>query len=289
LFREGKIAVGIEAAITLILMAGIPVFVKFTSANTFTIGIFRLGVAATLLILVFNPATLKSLLRKKMIIPLVLIGLFFAMHWITYFLSIKKATASIGILGMSTYGIHLIFLGWFFRDHKPAIWDFIALAFAMWGTYYIVPEFSLSNDIAVGVALGIFSGFCFAVLPVLHQHYSNIPEKLRIIGQLTFALMFFLFFLPETNWHLQNVDWWALLYLAIPGTFIAHSLWIRVTTHLPTTVSSLIFYLIVPMTMVISHFWLGEEMPFQKVAGATLVVAGNAVSFVGRARVKKKV
>ena len=284
MFREGKFTVGVEAAITLILMAGIPVFIKFTSANALTIGVFRLAVAATLLILFFKPVTLFSLLRKRMIVPLILIGLFFAMHWITYFLSIKKATASIGLLGMSTYGIHLIFLGWIFRDHKPSSWDFVALTFAMLGTYYIIPEFSFKNNIAVGVALGILSGFCFAVLPILHQHYKNIPEKLRIVGQFSFGLVFFLFFLPQTNWQLQRVDWWALLFLAIPGTVIAHSLWIRVTTHLPTTVSSLIFYLIVPMTMLISHFWLGEEMPMQKIVGATLVVAGNIISFLVRGR-----
>ena len=282
--KEGKFQIGIEAAITLILMAGVPVCIKFTSANPTTIGLFRLGVATALIAIFLRPRKTDRPLSKSMIIPLIVIGILFSTHWITYFLSIKKATASIGILGMSTYGIHLIFLGWVIRKNKPRIFDFIALALAIVGTYFIVPEFSLSNNATIGILLAIFSGFCFALLPVLHQHYRFIPERIRIFGQFFFALMVFLFFIPLTDWNLQTVDWWALLYLAIPGTFIAHSLWVRVTTRISTTITSLIFYLIIPMTMMISHFWLDEPMPFEKIAGALLIVSGNVISMVGKVR-----
>ena len=282
--KEGKFQIGIEAAITLILMAGVPVCIKFTSANPLTIGLFRLGVATALIAIFLRPRKTDRPLSKSMIIPLIVIGILFSTHWITYFLSIKKATASIGILGMSTYGIHLIFLGWVIRKNKPRIFDFIALALALVGTYFIVPEFSLSNNATIGILLAIFSGFCFALLPVLHQHYRFIPERIRIFGQFFFALMVFLFFIPLTDWNLQTVDWWALLYLAIPGTFIAHSLWVRVTTRISTTITSLIFYLIIPMTMMISHFWLDEPMPFEKIAGALLIVSGNVISMVGKVR-----
>lgn len=252
--KEGKIEIAFEAALTLILMSGVPVFIKFTSATPLTIGLFRLTVATALIVLFLRPAIGLDQFKKRTILPLMLMGLLFSIHWITYFLSIKKATASIGLLGMSTYGIHLIFLGWIVRKNKPSLFDFVALLLAIIGTYLIIPEFSFSNNITFGIVLGIFSGFCFAALPVLHQQYQFIPERLRIFGQFFFALLVFTFFIPLTNWELTSVDWWSLLYLAIPGTFIAHTLWVRVTTKLSTTTSSLIFYLIIPMTMVISHF-----------------------------------
>ncbi|NJN24891.1 MAG: EamA family transporter [Cyclobacteriaceae bacterium] len=272
----------IEAAITLVLMAAVPVVIKFTAANTITIGLFRLSLAAFLILLFLKPQRHIREIGKSMILPLVSIGVLFAMHWLTYFWSIKLATASIGILGMSSYGIHLIFLGWTIRHQKPGLYDFIALTVAILGTYFIVPEFSLSNNTTLGLLLGIFSGLCFAILPILHQQYQYIHEPLRIFSQFIFALLVFVFFIPWSNWHIQEVDWWALLYLAVFGTFIAHTLWVRVTTRLSTLVSSLIFYLIVPMTMVLSHFWLGETMPLEKVIGASLIVSGNVLSFYGR-------
>jgi len=219
------------------------------------------------------------------LIPLVSIGVLFAIHWITYFFSIKIATASIGILGMSTYGIHLIFLGWAIRNDKPGVFDFAALALAVFGTYLIIPEFSIDNHITFGIILGVISGFCFALLPVLHQKYALIPERIRILGQFAFGLVTFSFLVPWSGWNIQLVDWWALLYLAVGGTFVAHSLWVRVTTTLSTTISSIIFYLIIPMTMIISHFWLGEEMGATKMIGAALIVSGNLTSLIGKIHV----
>jgi drug/metabolite transporter (DMT)-like permease len=286
--QDGKFRIGIEAAITLILMALVPVGIKLTAATPITIAVFRLAVAVVMMVAFLRPKSLSELFQKKALLPLILIGFFFALHWITYFLSIKKATASIGLLGMSTYGIHLIFLGWGIRKHKPGPFDILALILATAGTYFIIPEFSLTNNITVGILLGVFSGFCFALLPVLHQQYSFIPERARILGQFLFALLTFSFFLPVTDWQLESMDWWVLLYLAVGGTFIAHSLWVRVTTSVSTTVSSLIFYLIIPMTMLISHFLLEEPMPFQKIAGAVLIVSGNVVSFAGKIRMKKQ-
>lgn len=263
-------------------MAGVPVFIKFTSANPLTIGLFRLSVATILISLFFIPFKNDRPLNTSMIFPLIAIGILFAVHWVTYFLSIKKATASIGILGMSTYGIHLIFLGWVIRKNKPGIFDLLALILAILGTYLIVPEFSFSNKATIGLLLGIISGFCFALLPILHQKYHFIPDRIRIFGQFFFAWIVFMFLIPLTNWQLESSDWWALLYLAIPGTFIAHSLWVRVTTRVSTTVSSLIFYLIIPMTMLISYFWLKEPMPAPKIIGALLVVVGNLLSISRR-------
>lgn len=270
-------------------MSLVPVCIKFTIANPFTIAVFRLGVATFLIFVFLRPASFLHYFNRKTLFPLILIGFLFALHWITYFLSIKKATASIGILGMSTYGIHLIFLGWVIRKHKPDWHDFLALALATAGTYFIVPEFSLSNDTTLGILLGVFSGFCFALLPILHQQHAVIPERSRILGQFMFALITFSFFFPLTSWsQFRQVDWWALIYLAVAGTFIAHSLWVRVTTRFSTTISSLIFYLIIPMTMAISHYWLGELMPLDKVVGAFLIIAGNIVSFSGKFAMRRK-
>lgn len=281
-YKEGNLQIGIEAAVTLLLMAGVPVFIKFTSANPITIGLFRLTFATLLIMIFMHPAKASKPLSKSMILPLLTIGVLFSLHWITYFTSIKMATASIGLLGISTYGIHLIFLGWAIRKNKPSIFDFIALGIAIYGTYLVVPHFSLADSTTVGILLGILSGFCFAMLPLLHQHFQFIPDRLRIFGQFFFAWVVFMFLFPLTEWQLKSVDWWSLLYLAVPGTFIAHSLWVRVTTRVSTIITSLIFYLIIPMTMVISHFWLKEPMPLHKVFGAFLVVSGNLISFYGR-------
>ena len=186
---RSNFGIGAEAAISLMFMAGVPVCIKFTSADTFTIAVFRLTLAIVL-ILVFLFPFKKVVFDHKFLLPLALIGAVFAIHWYTYFTSIKMSTASIGILGTSTYGIHLIFLGWIFQGDKPGIFDFFALGLALAGTYLVIPEVSLSNNITSGLLVASLSGFCFALLPILHQRNRHLPDRLRTFGRLMKRLRF---------------------------------------------------------------------------------------------------
>jgi len=280
--KHPNLRISAEAATSLILMAGVPVFIKFTNANSYTIGIVRLLMASFLIGLLIIYKKEKLSFRIEYIKKLVVIGIVFSIHWITYFISIKISTASIGILGASTYGIHLIFLGWIFLKSKPRIIDIFAIAFAFWGTYLIIPEFSLKNNITLGLAISIISGLFFAMLPILHQKSKFISDTHRALGQFVFAIPLFLFFAPYYDFDLNKADWYSLLYLGICGTFMAHTLWINVTTKLNTTITSLIFYIIIPITMTVSYFWLGEEMKFDKILGALMIVTANVISILSR-------
>ena len=204
-------------------------------------------------------------------------GFFFGVHWLFYFLSIKLSTASIAVIALASYGIHLLILGWIFRNTKPSWFDILALSFAIFGTLAIIPEFSLKNNTTLGVIFGLISAFCFACLPILHQKYREIPTTTRASGQFFFAMVFFLFFLPLSHWDLPAVDWAALIILAVLCTFIAHSLWIKVTSKLSTLTSSLIYYLIIPISMLLSHFFLDEVMTISKLSGGSLILLANVI------------
>jgi len=285
--KSQDLRISAEAAASLILMAGVPVFIKFTNANSYTIGIVRLLIATFLIGLLIIYKKEKLPFKIEYIKKLVVIGIIFSIHWITYFISIKISTASIGILGASTYGIHLIFLGWIFLKSKPRIIDIFTIAFAFWGTYLIIPEFSLKNNITLGLAISIISGLFFAMLPILHQKSKFISGTHRALGQYVFAIPLFLFFAPYYDFDLNKADWYSLLYLGICGTFMAHTLWINVTTKLNTTITSLIFYIIIPITMTVSYFWLGEEMKFDKILGALMIVTANVIGILSRFYSKK--
>jgi len=263
-------------------MAGVPVFIKFTNANPYTIGIVRL-VIATILIGLFMIYKKESIpLKKASLKKLAIIGVVFSIHWITYFYSIKISTASIGILGASTYGIHLIVLGWIFLSSRPRLIDILTIIIAFVGTYLIIPEFSFKNNITLGLVLSIVSGLFFALLPILHQKSKHISGTQRAFGQYIFAIPLFLFFISKFDFDLESSDWWSLLYLGVLGTFLAHTLWINVTTKLNTTITSLIFYIIIPVTMTISYFWLGEEMKINKLLGALMIISANILGILSR-------
>ena len=280
--RSPDLRISTEAFISLMLMAGVPVFIKYTNANSYTIGIVRLVIATVLIGLYMIYKKERFPLNKTHIKKLAIIGIIFSIHWLTYFYSIKISTASIGILGASTYGIHLIVLGWIFLASKPRVIDIFTIIIAFWGTYLIIPEFSFQNNITLGLVLSIISGLFFALLPILHQKSQFISGTQRALGQYIFAIPLFLFFSAEFDFQLESSDWYSLLYLGVLGTFLAHTLWINVTTKLNTTVTSLIFYIIIPITMTLSYFWLGEEMKLNKLLGALMIISANILGILSR-------
>jgi drug/metabolite transporter (DMT)-like permease len=100
----------LEASLALLLFGCIPVVVRSVSANAYTIGIFRLAVAT------LGLGTMLSLRGELRRIPardvarLAVIGFLFFAHWLTLFLGVKASSASIGAIGLSTYGAHLLIL-----------------------------------------------------------------------------------------------------------------------------------------------------------------------------------
>lgn len=269
--------VALEAGIALFFFGCIAVAVKFVSANAITIGIARLTM--TVLILLPTLAVTGRLQRLSLaeLRSLALIGMFFALHWLSFFFSIKIGSASVATVGLSTYGVHLVVLGWFFHHNKVTVVDLLVLTLAVAGNILVVPEFSIHNQTVVSLGLGILSGLFYAFLPILHQKNAHLPAPIRALGQFSFGLVVFLFLWPLSNWNLTTSDWLGLLFLGILCTLLSHTLWVRITTMLSTKVTSVIYYLYVPVSLLLSVEVLGEHVDAGMIAGAALIIVANIV------------
>ncbi len=264
----------IEGLLAVCLFGITPIFIKEVSANAITIGIVRLIIGGTFLYFLATSKRLKALTKKDWK-ALIWIGTLFGAHWITYFISVKLSTPSMAILSVSSFGIHMIYLNWLFKGQKPQTTNVMTVLVALVGIFLIVPEFSLENDLTSGILVGLASAFFFALLPFQQQKHQEINSMVRAFGQYAFALPIFLIFISESNWDLSNQDWWYLGILGIVCTVGAHTLWLRATTYLDASTTSLIFYLGTPIAMTTSYFFLNEEMNNSKLIGAGLIISAN--------------
>ncbi len=274
----------LETTLVIILFGFISILVKFTAANAFTVGIFRLAVASVLMYGVVRSRRELGALTRRQWGVLSLLGLVFGFHWLTYFLSIKTATASVAVLGLSSFGMVLLFLGWLLGRARPGWVDLAAVATAILGNSLIIPQLSLQNNITRGLLLGILSGAALAWMPILHQKFVEISTTVRTFGQFLFALLFFMLFLPFSRWELAVVDWLVLTTLAMLCTFVAHFLWVRITTQLSTSTTSVLYYLTIPVAMVFSYLFLDEVMTQRKILGAALILTANLVALYSQQR-----
>ena len=281
-YTRRVVRTAIEAFIAILLFACIPVVIKTISANPYTIGIFRLALATTVLAAFMAARGELRRVRREDLIRLAAIGFLFFGHWLTLFFAVKVSSASIGAIGLSTYGVDLLLLGMVFAGDRPRPIVIVAILLAAAGAVLVVPTFDISNATALGMLLACASALMYASLPLLHQRWAHIPTGIRTLGQFGFALLFFSLFTPKTNWSLTTRDWAGLLFLAIGVTLTAHSLWVRVTTRLTPSATSLLYYANIPIAIGLSVLILGEPLTVRTIGGATLIMIAGLIGLASR-------
>ena len=280
-----------RALVATLFFSSVPACVRAVGLNAYTLGIVRLGIASLGMTAVL---WYQGKLRRTQVQrwtardwqAMVLVGLAFGLHWLFFFLSIKLASAAVGAIGFSTYGLHLLVLGWLLGLGRVTTIDLVGVSLAVIGTLLLVPEFSLQNQNTLGLVFGVAGGLSAAVLPLLHQRYADVDNNLRTWGQFTFALPAFLVFFPQTQWHIPLEDVALVLYLGFGVTLIAHSLWIQATTALSTTTTSFVSYLYLPVSLVIGYFAIGEHLTGWMLLGAACVLVANALVLTRQAKLK---
>lgn len=260
----------------------VPIFIKFTSSNIWTIGIFRLTITCSFFFLIARKGFLESLKKVWILGPL------FFIHWITYFIAVKVSDPSTAVIGLSSYGfILLIYSRIFFK--KPIRFEYyFGVILALSGTYIAVGEFSFENEQFLGLLWGVASAIAYGLLPIIHQKNPGVPTKHKAFSQFFGAFIIFLLagshrFELETS--VANIS--SLLYLAVGGTIIGHTLWVKVTESLSTSLTSSIYYLAIPISMLFEWSILDIEINSGKLFGGLLIVLGNVFVFTITSRFPK--
>lgn len=270
------------ALLATFVFSSAPACIRAVKLDTISLGIVRLtmaSVAMTCVLIVQRKLTFSELRSWSAHTwkVLFLVGLAFGFHWVLFFLSIKVGGAAIGAIGFSTYGIQLLVLGWLLGLSRVTRLDLVGLALAIIGTILLAPEFSWDNQHTQGLVIGIGSGFFAALVPLLHQRHSHVDVQLRTWGQFTISLLVFVCLSPYAKWDFRSADIPLLLYLGLFVAWLGHSLWIRVTTALSTTTLSILTYLYLPSSLLVSFLTLGERLAPQMLVGTAFVLAANAL------------
>lgn len=281
------------AFLAVVIFSSAPACVKLVSLNTTTQGVVRLGLASmgmTLFLVAKRKLTWAGFQRwdRRTWWALTWMGLAFGLHWLLFFSSIKLANAAIGAIGFSTYGFHLLLLGWVLGFGKVGMLDIAGLVLACVGTYLLIPEFSFQNNHTLGLVVGILSGLAAAVLPIIHQRNTQIDVHIRAWGQFTFALPLFFVLWPYTEWTIVPQEIPLILWLGLGIALLGHSMWVHVSTELSTTTVSILSYLYLPTSLIFGYLVLGdsERLSGRMLVGTTLVLIANALVLWSQAKLR---
>jgi drug/metabolite transporter (DMT)-like permease len=268
------------------IFATVPAAVRTIGLNSPALGIVRLTLATAGMTAIL--AARRSA-RGDLLVDfrhswrgLAMMGFFFGLHWLTYFIAIKLGSPSMSELGFSTYGAQLPLLGWAYGFGRPRAATIVGVGLALAGSCLCLWGVDLHSAHAGSLVVGVISGTLYAALPLLHQRYAGVDVQLRTWAQFAFALPLFLLLAPAARWSFSALDVLLIVHLGLVVTLVGHYLWVQATTVLPIQTTGVVAYLQLPMSLTMNYLLIGVPMTGAMALGAALIVAANALAIGGR-------
>lgn len=273
---------------------------KWIEADAFVLVWYRVMIAF-LSLFVF-----MIFLRRKLLIPsrkLTLktlgVGVLVALHWLTFYISIKESTASLAIICLATATIHVSWLEPLITKRKFLLSELVLGIIIIGGILLITAETSGEQN-NKGIIYGLISALMAAGFSVANAQLVKEVNASRITLYEMFGafvvMSFFLFLHPD--FQLENIaissnDFWLLLFLGIICTSVAFLLTVEITKHLGAFTVTLSINMEPIYTLGLAAYYLGEHELLSNwfyVGSLLIVIAvfGNAYLKYLRRRMKKK-
>jgi len=254
-----------------IVLTLVPVAIKYTQANIYTLGFIRLVLAVFILSISSSKNFFKNIKKIWTLGPL------FTIHWLAYAQSVKVSSPSIAVIGLSFYGFFLLVYSKIFLNQKISTGVYASVIIAVAGAKLITGEINFTNSTLQGLLWGVLSASAYGFLPIIHQKNMHIPANEKAFAQFFLSLVIYsVLFCNYSNLSsLGTNDFLALVYLGIGGTVIGHGLWVKVTSELPTQITSGIYYLVIPLSILFEVLFLGYNTSTSHLIGSLIILIAN--------------
>ncbi len=200
-------------------------------------------------------------------------GILMALHWISYFYSLKLSNVAIGMLSLFTYPVITAFLEPLLLKTKFDKMNILLGALVLVGIYFLVPHFNLENDYSKAIALGIFSAICYSLRNIIMKSKVNkYNGSIMMFYQLLIIAIclspFFLFL--NTSGIIPQFA--ANLTLALVTTAIGHTLFLYSFRYFSTTSVSIMSSAQPIYGIIIGMVFLKEYPDLSAIIGGSLIL-----------------
>lgn len=283
----------------LVFIAGFTAILgKEISAGATAIVWYRMAIAAVLMFIYIKIIKLNIKVSKKATIKFSAAGVIIALHWITFFESIKQSNISIALAMFSSGAFFASFIEPIFFKRRVLLYEIGFGLIVILGVFLITSsELKYINGIILGLLSALFSTL-FAVINgrFIEKYNSTVISFYEFISGVIFLSLFIHFSGIHFNkdfFMLPQMDWVYILILASVCTAYAFIGAVEVMRYIsPFTV--ILTYNLEPIYGIILALFLfpeTEQMSSQFYLGATLIILMvllDAILKNNKARKRKK-
>lgn len=268
----GKSLISLHIAVMLFGLSA--VLGQFVTAPAVIVAGGRVICSSLLLFLlsIAGRASLKLKSRKDYGIA-VFAGIVLAAHWTTFFQAIQSSTVAIGTITFSTFPLFLTFLEPLLFREKLKVTSVLSAAVLLLGVFITIPEFSLENQITIGILWGMVSSLSYAVLSLANRYLSRsyAARTVCLYEQGTAAVVLLpAMFLVKTSWTTQNIL--GIAAIGFICTAFAHSLYVAAQRKVKAQTAGIISGMETVYGIVYALLFLGEVPGIRELIGGAVIL-----------------
>lgn len=265
----------------LVFIAGFTAILgELITINAISLVWFRMGMAAILMFIYIKIRKIKLKVDFKSIVKFSIAGIIIALHWITFFESIKQSTISIALAMFSTGAFFASLIEPLFYKRRVIWYEILFGLLVIIGVWIITStEFKYVNGIILGILSALFSS-TFAVIngKLVERNSATIISFYEFISGVFFISVFLALFrggFDTAFFSLSISDWFYLFILASICTAYAFIAAVHVMKQISPYTVVLTFNLepIYGIVLAIIFFPKAEKMSTEFYIGASLIIS----------------
>ena len=192
------------------------------------------------------------------------VGLIIALHWVTFYGSVKYANVSVALVCFSATGFFTALLEPILLRKKMQWIELFLGLMAIAGIYII---FDFHPQYKTGILFGILSALGSALFPVFNKQLlvKFSPTTLTFYEMagglifLSFLIPFYLYYFPATYYFPTAIDWGWLIILAVLCTVISFNLQLNALKKISAFTANLTYNLEPVYGIIMAFIFFGES------------------------------
>ncbi len=200
-------------------------------------------------------------------------GTMLALHWVSFFLSVKFGGIAVATLGFASFPAFITLIEWGILGERIQRAEWARLFVVSCGLLLITPSFDLDNIATEGLLWGLLSGASFGVLAVLNRRALSGVNAFHVAGLQNAVVCLLL--TPWVIFELRDVslrDWYLIAALGVICTGIAHLLFVSSLRCLHARTAGLVVAS-EPLYAIVFAWVLFAEVPSARtLVGAVMMV-----------------
>lgn len=206
-------------------------------------------------------------------VGIMLTGAVLAIHWTTFFQSIQVSSVAIGTITFSTFPLFLTFIEPVVFRERIRAKSILCAVVLLIGVAITIPEFSLDNQVTIGIIWGMISSLTYAIITLANRYFSKKYEG-RIVsfyeqGTAAIVLLPAIFLVP-TRWSTQDVV--GVVAIGCICTAFAYSLYVSAQKKVKAQTAGIISGMETVYGIVYALIFLGEMPTLRELIGGAIIL-----------------